>query len=394
MSAAPSGAYLDEAARLAEAVERLRGAAAIAVDTEFIGEETYEPRLEIVQIGVEGFAAVVDLQALHRPLPLWDLLHDRKVLKVFHACGQDLPILKRASGAVPGPLFDTQVAAALVGYGAQLSAAALVERVTRHRIPKTEQFTDWSRRPLSRAQVDYALDDVRHLPAVHAHLRERLSGLGRDAWADEEFRRIERHAAAGAADDRERFRRVKGAERLGARELAILREVAAWREAEARRRDWPRPRLLPDDALVPISKAAPARVEALRSIRFVPRPTAERDGEPILAAIRRGLAVPEEEARSLSPPRPAPLPPGLLDLLQAFLRARAEALSLPASLLATSADLERLAAGRGEAGDLAILRGWRREAAGEDLLRILRGERALRFEPSRGRVSEAPGGPG
>ncbi len=379
------GIYVADPGALESVLARVRAAGWVAVDTEFVGEETYYPRLEVVQIASPGVVALVDLQAVPRPLALWDLLRDPRVLKVFHASGQDLPILARASGGSVLPVFDTQVAACLTGFGHQISYGGLVEKLADRRLGKGESFTDWTRRPLSSAQIRYAFDDVRYLGELHERLSQRLGEMGRTDWAEEEFRRLEREGGAPPPDDRERFRRVKGGERLGPREVAVLREMAAWREEEARRRNWPRPRVLADEALVGIAKNMPRTRDELLRVRYLPRPLFEHGADILLEAVRRGLQTSEDEARALCPARPARLPPGLLDFLQALLRLRAEALSLPPPVLATAAELERIAAApeSAESLDVPALSGWRRAAFGEELLAAVRGSRGLRYDPAR-----------
>ena len=364
--------------------ERLREHDRLAVDTEFMGEDSFHPRLEIIQVAAGDAIAIIDYQSVSKLAPFFALLDDPRILKVFHAGRQDLEIFSVLSGCVPTPVFDTQVAAAMVGYGTQIGYAQLVRQVLRVALEKSETFTNWAQRPLTPEQIAYALEDVRYLLALHDHLVRRLKALGRLEWAEEEFRRLQSLADHEARDPRLRYQRIKGWEGLSPRVRGVLREVAAWREHEAKRRDRPRGRILRDEILVEIARRAPTTIEALGQMRGIHPSHVEKYGEPLVAAVKQGLAVhdhelPPVEKRKRIDPETA----GLADLLVTALKVRAVEASISPQLLATSADLELFAPerGRGAAEKLPILQGWRRQMAGEHLLKVLEGRLTVGYDP-------------
>jgi ribonuclease D len=380
---------------LAAFCQSLRGARCIAIDTEFVGENTYFPKLEIVQIAAEGAVAVIDAPAVADLGPLLEVLFDPAAEKILHAATQDLEIFYAMARHPLVPIFDTQIAAAFLGYGESVSYSALVERVTGRRLRKLHTTTDWSRRPLSPAQLAYAAEDVMYLLPVHRHLTARLKVLGRLDWVREECRALEGVPAKVLVEDTDRFRRVKDRHRLTPRELAVLRELAAWRESTSRHRNLPRFRVLPDDLLVEIARLAPTRAADLRHLRRLSPRCVERDGESIVQAVRRGLEVPDADLPQAERGRPLRVHAGIVELLHALLRARADERRIASSLLATVRDLELLAHDPNgkEALALPILSGWRREMVGDDLLEILSGRAAIRVDARDGRiVLEGPAG--
>ncbi|MCX8007558.1 MAG: ribonuclease D, partial [Coriobacteriia bacterium] len=274
-------------------VERALGTDVLAIDAEFMRERTYYPRLCLLQLATDREAVAVDpfgevdLSVLDR------LMRDPAVTKVFHAGAQDIEILLRALGYVPAPVFDTQVAATLLGFGAQASYQDLVGSVLGVRLDKGQRFTDWSVRPLTDEQVAYALDDVRHLPALYRELRKKLEDTGRLAWVADEFERMADPATYAVVPE-EQYRRVKRASALRGRSLAVLRELAAWREREAQRRDVPKRWLVPDETLVEIARRSPRDESGLAAARGMSETVARRYGQAILAAVQRGLATPPE----------------------------------------------------------------------------------------------------
>lgn len=385
---APTGTYIATPADLKPFCDSLRGATVLALDTEFVGEHSYYAKLEIVQVAADGVAGVIDFPAVGGLEPLLERLYDPAVEKVFHAGTQDLEILYRLGGRPLAPVFDTQVAAAFVGLGASIGYSALVERVTGRRLKKLHTVTDWSRRPLSPSQLSYAVDDVTFLLPIHAHLHERLQKLGRLGWVREECKALEGVPVKEQVEDRERYRRVKEWNKLDRRGLAILRELAAWREAAARARNAPRPRVLADEILVEIARLGPARAAELRTLRRLYPRVIERDGESIIAAVRRGQAVPDKDLPAMERGPRRRVRAGTVDLLNAFLRARSEEEDIAPSLLATVGELETLAHDpRGEdARALPILHGWRREMVGNEILDILEGRASIRVDAGSGKV--------
>ncbi len=382
-------AYIRDEAGLKALCERLRGHDRLAVDTEFMGEDSFHPRLEIVQVAAGDVTAIIDYQAVPGLDRFFDLLGDTRVQKVVHAGRQDLEIFSILSGSVPAPVFDTQVAAAMVGYGPQIGYAQLVWQVVGVTLEKSETFTNWAQRPLTKQQIDYALEDVRHLFALHDHLHGKLKALGRLEWVEEEFDRLLTLAGEESRDPRLRYQRIKGWEGLHPRARGILREIVAWREHEAKRRDRPRGRILRDEILVEIARRTPTTMLALGALRGIQPSQVEKYGEALIAAVKQGLAVqdhelPQVEKRKRIDPETA----GLADLLGTALKVRAVEASIAPQLLATSADLEVFALhrGKGPAEQLPLMQGWRRQLAGEHLLRVLHGQLTVGYDPATGQV--------
>jgi ribonuclease D len=381
--------YIQHEADLKELYHRLRDSDRLAIDTEFMGEDSYSPRLEIVQIATEDVLAILDRRAVATLAHFLDLLTDPRVLKIVHAGRQDLEIFSVEAGATPTPVFDTQVAAAMVGYGSQIGYAQLVRQVLGVSLEKTETFTNWAQRPLTPEQIQYAADDVRYLFALHAHLAERLEALGRTEWAKEEFRRLQAVTGEEARAPHLRYQRIRGWEGLKPRARGVLRELAIWREKEAQKHDRPRGRILRDEILLEIARRAPTTVERLRGLRGVQSSHLERYADALVSAVERGLQVPD---RDLPPaekrPRIDPESAGLADLLGTALKVRAVEASISPQLLASASDLELFALerGRGQAGKLPIMQGWRRELAGEHLLRVLEGNLLVGYDSNTGQV--------
>jgi ribonuclease D len=374
---------------LAELCRQLRGASRLAVDTEFVGEDTFVPRLELVQVATTELSAVIDVPATESLDALWDLLADAGIEKIVHAGRQDLELVYAHAKQVPSPVFDTQMAAAMVGYGTQISYAQLVERVVGAKLAKSHTLTNWSHRPLTDEQLAYALEDVHYLLPVHDHLVQRLRNLGRHEWVQEEFARLTGSLTDGSRDPRLRYQRIKGWEGLKPQAAAVLRELVAWRDEEARRRNVPRGRIVRDEVLLQLARHSPKTLSALRATRGLNGSQAERYGEAMMEAIRRGHAVPSSEWPNVSKPRkPEPESIGQVEVLQAVLKARAAELNMAPTLLATSADLQALIEGRQarQPTDVPLLQGWRRELAGNLLMDVLDGKIHLSIDSKTGRV--------
>ncbi|MGF1658059.1 MAG: ribonuclease D [Rubrimonas sp.] len=352
----------------------------VAVDTEFMRERTYWPQLCLVQLAHPGddaeAAAAIDPLAEGLDLsPLFALMADEGVLKVFHAARQDVEIFHHLGGAVPAPLFDTQVAAMVCGYGDQVGYETLVRKIARAGLDKSSRFTDWARRPLSDKQLAYALGDVTHLRAIYEKLSSRLAETGRGDWVAEEMAVLTDPRTYLCAPD-EAWMRVK-TRSTDRRFLACVQTLAAWREREAQARDVPRSRLLKDDALLEICSSRPRTAEEMGRLRLLQREGRKGDvAEAILAALREAEAIPEA-LRPVAEERAEPKPgaAGLVELLKVLLRARADDAGVAQKLIASSADLERLASE--DEPDLPVLAGWRRDVFGADALRLKRGEIAL-----------------
>jgi ribonuclease D len=361
---------------LAEICARLKGADYLTVDTEFIRESTYWPKLCLVQLAGSEDAAAVDALAPGIDLePLFALLRDPSILKVFHSARQDVEIFVHLTGGVPAPMFDTQVAAMVCGFGESVAYDTLVARLVGVQLDKSSRFTDWARRPLSDQQLRYALADVVHLRPVYEALRDRLEASGRADWLDEEMAVLS-DPATYTVDPREAWRRLK-TRSTDRKFLAVLREVADWRETEAQKRNLPRGRLVRDEALAEIAAHRPKTAEALAQTRGISKSMAEGwQGEAILAAVRRGLELPPAERPAL-PVRPA-VPAGIgpvVELLKVLLKAACEDHGVAQKLVASAGELEQIAAD--DEADVPALRGWRRKVFGEDALALKHGKMAL-----------------
>lgn len=388
--------YIADRAGLESLYRHLREADRIALDTEFVGEDNYVPRLELIQIATGHVAAVLDFPALQATGPLdlfWELLCRPTVEKVLHAGRQDLELFATHAGQVPKPFFDTQIAAAMVGHGAQVAYANLVQRVSGTRLAKAHTFTNWSQRPLTKEQITYALEDVQYLLAVHDHLRDKLNSLGRLDWVQEEFARLESVLGSGAREPQERYQRIRGWDSLKPKTAAVLRALAAWREGEAKRKNVPRGRVLRDEVILQLARQAPKTIEELRSIRGLHPSEIERNGATILDVIKKALALPPSEWPEIPrEKKPEPESTGLVELLQAVLKACAAEADIAPTVLATTSDLQALVEAKKQRDqlDLPILRGWRRQIAGETLLQVLEGKATVSVDPRTGKVSLKP----
>jgi len=347
----------------------------IAVDTEFMRERTYWPKLCLAQVAGPDDAAAIDALAEGIDLaPLDELMANAKVLKVFHAARQDLEIFYLRMNQVPQPLFDTQIAAMVCGHGEAASYESLATKLAKAKIDKSSRFTDWSRRPLSERQISYALSDVTHLRVVYEKLRRQLEKSGRLSWITEEVA-VLNDPATYRADPEQAWRRLKprGA---SPRLLGILKEVAAWRERTAQRIDIPRQRLLRDEQLLEIASHAPKTTEDLAATRGLGRGFAEGwQGREIMEAIERARNVPEADLPTRDKaPEQLRAPSAVVDLLRTLLRLKAEQAGVAGRLVASADELDRLAAGK---RDIAALRGWRREVFGGDAVDLIEGRLAL-----------------
>ncbi len=373
---------ITDTATLIALCERLMAEPYVTIDTEFMRERTYYPELCVVQLAGQGDVAVVDAQAPGIDLaPLGRLLAHSSVVKVFHAARQDVEIFLELFGSVPAPLFDTQVAAMVAGFGDQVGYDALVSSLTGGHIDKAHRFSDWSVRPLSPAQVAYAAADVTFLRPVYERLQERLAHDGRLDWVAEEMAVLALPATYRPDPDAmwERLRPRTANRRM----LGLLRAAAAWREREAQRVNIPRQRLLKDESLLEIAATAPDSAEALARVRGVSRGFAEgRSGTGLVAALQEAAALPEaalpESPRGKDGPRASP---ALVSLLKVLLAAKCEEHNVAPKLLASSDDLDRLAAE--PEPDIPALQGWRRDMFGADALALKAGAITLGVDGKR-----------
>ncbi len=354
----------------------------VTIDTEFLRETTYYPLLCVAQMASADDAVVVDALADGIDLsPFFDLMANEKVVKVFHAARQDIEIVWHMAQKIPHPIFDTQVAAMVLGYGDSISYDQLVQRITGDMLDKSHRFTDWTRRPLSDAQIAYALSDVTHLRAVYEKLAADLDKQGRINWVEAEMN-VLTSPETYRMDPERAWERLKSRVRKP-RELAVLIEVAAWREREAQTRDVPRSRVLKDDVLGDIAVQAPTTVERLGSLRSLPKGfERSRWGEQIAEAVKRGLSRDPKTLPQLDRFRPAQKGAATVELLKVLLRMTAEQHGVAAKVIATVDDLDRIAAD--DKADVPAMKGWRRELFGEKALALKHGKLALAVE--RGRV--------
>jgi ribonuclease D len=362
---------------------RQTGADFIAIDTEFMRERTYWPVLCLVQVAGPEEAAAIDTLVPGIDLaPLFDLLAEPRTLKVFHAARQDIEIFVNLTGAVPAPVFDTQIAAMVCGFGDAVSYETLVAKLASAPLDKSSRFTDWSHRPLTERQIRYALDDVVHLRTVYDRLQRKLAENARATWFAEEMAALV-DPAIYRSDPSEAWRRFRLRGRIDPRFFGVLREVAAWREAAAQQRNLPRGRIIKDEAVLEIASHFPRTVEALSRTRSLAKGVAEgKLGGEILDAIGRGFAA----AGTLAPPAPirANAPPGLgplIELLRVLLRYRCEEHQVAQKLVASADDLEAIAAD--DYPDVPALSGWRYDIFGRDAIALKHGRLALTVRDSR-----------
>nr|WP_295738335.1 ribonuclease D [uncultured Acidocella sp.] len=366
---------------------RLETEAFVTVDTEFMREKTYYPELCLVQLGGAQDTAVVDAQAPDMDLsPLGRLLAKESVVKVFHACRQDVEIFLQLFGAVPVPLFDTQVAAMVAGFGDQVGYDSLVNALTGAHIDKAHRFSDWSARPLSKSQINYAAADVTHLRAVYEKLSAKLAAEGRLDWVAEEMA-ILTLPETYRVDPERAWERLK-IRSNNRRQLGLAKAIAAWREREAQRINIPRGRLLKDEQVPEIASLAPDDAEALAKARGISAGFANgKSGASLLAAIKEAKAWPESELPKAERQREsAKASPALVALLKVLLAAAAEKNNVAARLVAGSDDIEALALD--ETAPNPVLEGWRREMFGETALRLIRGQIALSTQGKRIKIVE------
>jgi ribonuclease D len=360
----------------------------ITVDTEFLRERTYYSKLCLIQLALPGTgdedAVLVDpiVGETMDLAPLYALFRNEAVVKVFHAARQDLEIFFVEGGVIPHPLFDTQVAAMVCGFGEQVGYETLVRKLAKAQVDKTSRFTDWSRRPLSEAQKAYALADVTHLRTVYEALEKTLHKSKRQHWVEEEM--------AVLTDPETYVTRPEDAwlkvrtRTNSARFLAIVRELARFRESFAQTRNVPRSRVLKDDALLEVASLKPADAEALGRARLLLREARKGDvADGILAAVKTGVEAPQDSLPKLPPSDQLQVNPALADLLRVLLKAKAEAAGVASKLIATASDLDALAAGK---RDVAALHGWRAEVFGDDAVKLCQGKLALAADGSSVRV--------
>lgn len=370
-------------------IARAKASAVLAIDTEFLREKTYYAKLCLLQMATESETVTVDPFEVRDLHALQELFTDEHIVKLFHAGGQDLEILLREVGVLPAPIFDTQLAAALLGHTQQLGYAALVQAECGVSLKKADSYTDWSRRPLSDSQLKYADDDVIYLPRMYASMRAKLEEKGRLSWLENDFAELI-DPAKYEVDERERFWRLKRVGQLSRRQLAAAREFAAWRETEAQRHDIPRKWVVTDEQIVEACRREARTIDELYMVRGLKEKLSVPAARKVVALIAKGLDLPPEEW-----PEPTHYSKSErnvdveLDLMTALVRLRAKENGVAMQTLASHSDLAAVARGYTEGIDL--MRGWRRKLVGEELLELLAGRLELSLHKGALVVERVPG---
>ena len=369
----------------------LSGAPYLALDTEFLRDQTYYPKLCLIQVAAPGIEGIIDPLAPGIDLaPFYELIKRPEIMKVLHAGRQDIEIFYLQGGVLPHPLFDSQIAAMVCGFGDAASYETLARKIARVEIDKSARFTDWSHRPLSRRQLEYALADVTHLRVIYEWMKAKLEKTSRASWVAEEVAALQ-DANLYKLDPESAWKRLKP-RTSNKRFLAVLAALAAWREREAQARDIPRGRVLKDEALTEIAAHPPETGEALERVRAVPKGFANsRLGKGLVEAIAIGMtAEPPEGAADQNKQRRRREPSqAVMDLLKTLLRLRAEAVGVAPRLIANAEDIERLAAN--EDDEVAALQGWRNEVFGKDAIALRKGDLAIALENGEAVVVELEG---
>lgn len=369
--------YISNQEDLEAFAQRARTSSVLAVDTEFLREKTYYAKLCLLQMATDDEIVIVDPFSVRDLKVLAELMLDESVVKLFHAGSQDLEIIYREVGVLPRPLFDTQVAAALLGQAQQIGYGALVHAVCGISLKKVDSYTDWSQRPLSDSQLDYAADDVRYLPETYRIMRAQLEEKGRLSWLAPDFEEM-CDPRRYVADPRERFRRLKRVNQLTRAQLAAAREVAAWRETEAQRRDVPRKWVLTDEQIVEMCKRDARTIDDLFMVRGVRERLSTRDARALVALMVRAYSLPEDELPELDHgSRSERNVDAEVDLMTALVRLRAKENDIAMQTLAGHGDLTLVARGH---LDVDVMRGWRRAIIGDELLDLLAGKISLRLD--------------
>lgn len=367
--------YIDNPAKLTDLLNRLNTAEWVTLDTEFIREKTYYPRLCLIQIASADILACIDPLKIDNLQPFLNWLNEPQRLKVLHAAWQDLEIFHHLGGTVPAPIFDTQVAAAVLGLGDQLGYARLVEQLLGVSLDKSQSRTDWSRRPLSNRQVEYAIDDVRHLRDVYLKLHEQLEKLGRLRWLDKPFQKLA-DPGTYAVDPRTIWQRVKNVQILKPRQLAVLRELAAWREERALHKNIPRRWIVSDEILIDLARMKLSTPDSMHQIRGLNAEQIERNAADWLNCIARGKALPESEWPQL--PRRRKLTPEMsiiADLLTVLLNQVANENGISAQMIATRQQIEKML----EEGRTTLSDDWRGALVNDLFTDMLNGNACIRI---------------
>ena len=367
--------YIASQGDLEAFIDRARTSRVLAVDTEFLREKTYYPKLCLMQLATDDETVIVDPFAVDDLGVLRALFEDEGIVKIFHAGHQDIEIIIYDVKCVPKPIFDTQVAAALLGQTQQIGYGALVNSICGVKLKKADSFTDWSARPLSQSQLKYAADDVIYLPEMYRTITKKLKQKGRLHWLDAEFAEMSDERTY-VADEQERYQRLKHYTQLNRRQMAAAREMAAWREIEARKRNVPRKWVLTDEQIVEACKREPRKIDDLFMVRGVRERITTRDARQLIQLVVAAL----DSSPSTWPDLPAssksePNVDSQVDLLMSIVRVRARQNDIAVPTLASHSDLVAIA--RGHCENVDVLKGWRKEIVGQELIDLLEGRISL-----------------
>lgn len=367
--------YVETQTELEQLVADLAGSRLLAIDTEFLREKTYYAKLCLIQINNGDIQAIIDPLRTHDLKVLAPIMEDPDCVKVFHSGSQDIEILYHAIGVMPTPLFDTQMAAALMGFPLQVGYGPLVHAICGVKLAKADSYTDWSRRPLTDNQLRYALDDVVYLPQMYEHMERTLEKQGRSTWLKGDFAELA-NPAKYELDPMEAWHKVKRVASLNRPQLAVARELAAWREREARTRNLPRKWIIPDEALVEIARKSPKSIDRLLEVRGLNSKLNTKTARLVLEAVKRGKGC-DPEDYPVIPKRTGGEPQikGAVELLSSVVELRAHESGVAVPVLASHDDLVRLVHGRRD--ECEVLRGWRYEMVGRELEDVLDGKLAL-----------------
>ncbi|MDO5044608.1 MAG: ribonuclease D [Coriobacteriia bacterium] len=365
--------YLTQTQELKDFISRAQKHRVLAIDTEFIREKSYYPKLCLIQCGTPDEQVAIDPLLIEDLTPLQDVLLDPQIVKVFHASWQDLELIKQELSVLPAPIFDTQIAAGFLGHAVQMSYQSLVESYAQVSLPKTQSLTDWSQRPLDEQQLIYALDDVKYLPAIYLEMHEELEKLGRLEWVLPEFRAL-LDPEHYAHDPSLAFRKLKRVSNLNRRQLGLAKCIAAWRELDSQKKNLPRRWILSDELVVELAKRAPLNKQELLKIRGLDKLTTKQHAQ-ILSAVAKGLSIPEEELpKQKIRYHVAKDEESILDLMNAYVRYVADKEKIAAQLLATHEELAKFYLDKCES---SLNYGWRYELVGSRLEELLAGKLGL-----------------
>ena len=377
--------YITSAEQLEDFCEKLQSSEFLAVDTEFVREKTYFHRVGLIQVATSQHCAAIDPISLPDLTPLLELIKDPGKIKIFHAARQDLEILVRLCGQVTPPVFDTQVAAAMVGWGAQISFAKIVHKALGKKIHKSETYTDWCRRPLSKNQIEYAIDDVRYLVPVYKKLVGRLENMNRLEWVRGEVVAWEDPQTFALPDPRKRFLKIKNLRSLKPRNLTVLQELTAWREKEAVKRDCLPKAIVRDETLLEIARKIPRDLKLLSGFRGFYQKELGRSGAAILSAIEKAMEVPKENLTVLPESNGHSTTRGVEELLSAYVQIRSEELKIEPTILADRKRIHSFVTHFEQKLDMEdhpLFRGWRKEFIGAPMLALLSGKVGLKVDVS------------